>query len=130
MKSMPQMNRESKFFEALATSIASGETIKASAALAKCSDSQAYRICATTDFRSRVSEIRSEITSQAVGRLTQAATTAVATIVELLGPEHEPSVRLNASKAILLQLGPLTELGELRARLDRIESSHVRPCTS
>ena len=124
------MTNESKFSEALATSVASGETIKASAVLAKCSDSQAYRICATVEFRSRVSEIRSEVTSQAVGRLTQAATTAVATIVELLGPQNEPSVRLNASKAILLQLGPLSELGELRARIDRIECSHVRPCTS
>jgi hypothetical protein len=31
-------------------------------------------------------------------------------------------VRLNAAKAILLQLGPLTELGELRARIDALES--------
>ena len=124
------MTKESKFFEALATSIASGETIKASAVLAKCSESQAYRICATTDFRSRVAAIRSEITLQAVGILTEGATKAAATLVSLLGPKNEPSVRLNASKAILSQLGPLSELGELRARLDRIESSHVRPCTS
>ena len=124
------MNNSNKFFEALATSVASGETIRASAGIAKCSESQAYRICATTDFRNRVAAIRSEITNQAVGRLTQAATTAVATIVELLNPENEPSVRLNAAKAILSQLGPLSELGELRARLDRIEAGHVRPCTS
>ena len=120
------MTNESKFFEVLATSIASGETIKASSVLAKCSESQAYRICATTDFRNRVSEIRSEITSQAVGILTHGTTKASATLVSLLGPENEPSVRLNAAKAILLQLGPLSELGELRARLDRIEAGHVR----
>ena len=120
------MTNESKFFEVLATSIASGETIKASSVLAKWSESQAYRICATTDFRNRVSEIRSEITSQAVGILTHGTTKASATLVSLLGPENEPSVRLNAAKAILLQLGPLSELGELRARLDRIEAGHVR----
>ncbi len=82
------MTNESKFFEVLATSIASGETIKAASALAKCSESQAYRICATVEFRNRVAEIRSEITSQAVGILTHGATQAAATLASLLGPEN------------------------------------------
>lgn len=57
----------------------------------------------------------------AVGRLSSAASQAVDTLVQLLSPHNKPSVRLNAAKAILLQLGPLSELGELRARIDRLE---------
>jgi len=95
----------------------------------------------------RVAAIRSEITSSTVGILTQAATKAAQTLLELLGRENDPRkvevsidtskaqtllellgrendppVRLNAAKAVLLQLGPLTELGELRARIDALES--------
>ena len=120
------MINESKFFESLAMSVASGSTVKDAAKLASCSDSQAYRICSDAEFRSRVFAIRSELTAQAVGLITQAATKAAATLVELLNPKYEPSVRLNASKAILLQLSPLTELGELRARIDRIEAAQLK----
>ena len=116
------MTKESKYFEALAMSLASGLTIRAASGAASCSESQGYRICATTEFRLRVAEIRSEITSQAVGIITEGATKASTTLVELLGPANEPAVRLNAAKAILLQLGPLSELGELRLRIDRIEA--------
>jgi hypothetical protein len=62
------------------------------------------------------------VTSNTVGILTQAATKAAQTLLELLGKENEPPVRLNAAKAILVQLQPLTELGELRARIDALES--------
>ena len=120
------MNNQSKFFESLAMSVASGSTVRDAAKAASCSDSQAYRICSDDEFRSRVSAIRSELTAQAVGLLTQAATKAAATLVELLSEKYEPAVRLNASKAILLQLGPLTELGELRARIDKIEAVKLR----
>ena len=116
------MTNPSKYFESLAMSVASGSTIRAASGSASCSESQAYRICATTEFRLRVAEIRSEITSQAVGIITEGATKASTTLVELLGPANEPAVRLNAAKAILLQLGPLSELGELRLRIDRIEA--------
>ena len=120
------MTNPSKYFESLAMSVASGSTIRAASGSASCSESQAYRICATTEFRLRVAEIRSEITSQAVGIITEGATKAATVLVELLGPANEPSVRLNAAKAILLQLGPLSELGELRARIDRFEAGQLR----
>ena len=120
------MTNPSKYFESLAMAVASGSTIRAASGSASCSESQAYRICATTEFRLRVAKIRSEITSQAVGIITEGATKASATLVELLSQANEPSVRLNAAKAILLQLGPLSELGELRARIDRIEAGQLR----
>ncbi len=117
---------KSKFFEPLCASVASGHSIKESALLCGCSTQTAYNLSALDEFRSRVAAIRSEITAEAVGVITHAATLAARTLVELLGKENEPSVRMNAAKALLLQIGPITELGELRARIDRIEGSKLK----
>jgi len=113
---------KSKFFEPLAVSVAGGSSIKAGAVNVGCSLQSAYNISATAEFRQRVSEIRTELTTEAVGKLTSACTAAVDTLRELLGPENEPNIRLNASKAILASVGPMSESGELRARIDAIES--------
>ena len=112
-----------KFMELLAVAVAGGQTVKAAAESCSCSERQGYRISATPEFKSRVSAIRAEMTSQAVGSLSAAASEAVATIRELLASTNEPSVRLNAAKAILNALGPMSELGELRERLATLEQS-------
>ena len=65
------------------------------------------------------------MTAQAVGKLSSAAVAAVATLVEILS-SGEPRDRLAASKAILGALAPMAEFGELRARLDRLEKTHLR----
>jgi hypothetical protein len=62
------------------------------------------------------------MTNAAVGELSAAASEAVTTIRSLLNAENEAAVRLNAAKAILTQLGPLSELGELRQRLEALEA--------
>ena len=111
-----------KFMELLAVAVAGGQTVKAAAESCSCSERQGYRISATPEFKSRVSAIRAEMTSQAVGELSAAASEAVATIRELLASTNEPSVRLNAAKAILNALGPMSELGELRERLAALEA--------
>ncbi len=111
-----------KFLELLAVAVAGGATVKAAAESCGCSERHAYRISAQPEFRQRVSEIRAEMTSAAVGELSSAASEAVATLRELLTSANEPSVRLNAAKAILNALGPLSELSELRARLEALES--------
>ena len=107
--------------EALALAIASGSTIKEAAAVAGCSTRSAYRLSSSPKFRCRVASIRSEITGQAVGRLTHAATYAADTLLALLSEDFEPSIRLNAAKAILANIGPISELAELRSRLDALE---------
>ncbi len=110
-----------RFFALLAAGVACGKTIRSAAEEIDCSERQAYRISALPEFKSRVSELRSEITSEAVGKLTSAATQAADTMTELLSPTNEPSVRLNASKAILNALGPISDLGELRSRIEALE---------
>jgi len=125
-KSSYKMTKPSKFFEPLATAVASGHSVKAAATLCNCSSQCAYNLSCTSEFRSRVASIRSEITAQAVGLITSGATQAAATLVELLGKDNESRDRLNAAKAILASLGPISELAELRSRLDKLENSGLR----
>lgn len=120
------MTKKSKFFELLAVQVAAGQSIRQAAALVGCSESTAYNFSCSSDFRQRVAAIRSEVTTQAVGRLADSAALAVDTLRELLDASNEPSIRLNASKAILAALPSITEFGELRSRLDAIEGSHLK----
>lgn len=112
-------------FEAMALAVATGSSVKAAAQEAGCSARQGYRYSSQPEFRTRVSELRAEITSGAVGVLTTGASTAAATLVELLDVSQEPSIRLQACKAILATVAPITELGELRQRLDLIEKGQA-----
>lgn len=118
------MAKKSKFFEPLAVQVAGGQSIKSGADIVGCSIQTAYNLSSQPEFRARVNELRAEITSGAVGVLTTGASLAAATLVELLDVSQEPSIRLQASKAILAALGPLSELGELRQRLDAIEQTN------
>ena len=113
-------------FESLALLLASGSSIKAASQSVGVSVRQGYRIAASSKMRSRIGELRSQITNEAVGRLTQGATKAADTLIELLGEANEPSTRLNAAKAILAALQPISELGELRKRIDALESKQCQ----
>lgn len=113
---------KSKFFEPLALAVAGGQSVKAGAAVAGCNVQTAYNLSSKPDFKLRVAELRSEITSQAVGQLSAASSQAVGVLVELLGSEHEPKDRLAAAKSILSLLGPVSELAELRSRIDALET--------
>ena len=113
---------KSKYLESIAVLVAAGSSIKAASETAGCSLQTAYNISATPEFRQRVSEIRAQLTTEAVGRLTSAATQAVDTLMELLTAEHEPNIRLNAAKAILNTVAPFSEHCELRERIAKIES--------
>lgn len=114
---------KSKFFEPLATHVAAGHTIKTASKLVNCAEQTAYNVSADREFRQRVAEIRSEITYQACGRLADAASQAVDTLRELLDAANDPKDRLTAAKAILAALPGMTEFGELRARIDALEST-------
>ena len=111
-----------RFLELLAAHVAAGSTVRAAAESCNCSERQGYRISSTAEFKSRVAEIRSEMTSSAVGQLSAAVSAAVTTIRKLLGEDYEPTVRLNAAKSILNALGPMSELSELRQRIDALEA--------
>jgi len=119
------MLKKSKFLEPLAVSVAGGSSIRTSAVNVGCSEQTAYNISSSLEFRRRVSEIRAAMTTEAVGKLTASCTEAVDTLQELLNATNEASVRLNAAKAILNALGPLSEANELRQRLNNLEQNKL-----
>lgn len=103
------MVKKSKYAELLAVQVAGGSSIKDGAKTIGCSESVAYHLSIDPSFRNTVARLRSEATYAAVGRLSHAAVTAVDCLVSLLGPEDSRD-QLNAAKAILASLVPLTPL--------------------
>ena len=111
--------------QVLAAKVAAGESVVKAAESVGWSVSRAYRITSTPDFKRQVAEIRTRAVSAAVGSLTEAAKEAVDALRNALRSE-KPSDQITAAKAILTALGPITELGEIRARLDAIEGRQMR----
>lgn len=109
-------------WQSLAVHVAGGMTTKAAAATLGIAERTAYRWTTERAFRVYVSEIRSQIASEAVGRLTAAVSTVVDTLLELTGQEHEAKTRLDACKLIMGSVGPLSEHCELRQRLEALEA--------
>lgn len=114
--------KNSRFLPILAASVAAGSSIRDAAQAAGCSESNAYTISRTPEFKNQVAAIRNDAIAAAVGVLSQAASKAAQTLVDLLSSEHEAKDRLAAARLILANLGPIQELGELRERITKIES--------
>ena len=112
------MANDGKFFELLAAQRAAGKTIKDGAAAIGCSERQAYRIASSHDFKIRVSELRTAAIDSAVGEISAATVQAVRKLVELL---DDPQFAVQAAKAILVHVAPLTDLGEIRKRVSTLE---------
>lgn len=108
-------------FEPLAVAVAMGDTIKTAAEKAGIPLSTAYHTSCGEDFKARVAELRGEVTEQALGCMTDGLVSAVQTIIALLDESQEPKVRLDAAKALLVNVRPLTDTAEFRARLEKIE---------
>ena len=107
--------------EILAVHVAGGKTIRQAAGIVGISEATAYGFSSSDEFKQAVSRLRTEAVNAAVGSLSDSASEAVDTLRSLLEATNEPSVRLNAAKAILANLKPLSEANELRARIDAIE---------
>ena len=114
--------KNSRFLPVLAASVAAGSSIRDAAKAAGCSESNAYTISRSQEFKSQVATIRNDAIATAVGVLSNAASKAAQTLVDMLSEEHEAKDRLAAARLILANLGPIAELGELRERITQIES--------
>jgi HEAT repeat protein len=120
------MAKKSKL-DALAFEVASGSTIRAAAAKLGISESHAYTISSgDPEFKIRVNQIRSEAVAQAVGVLTAGSTTAAESLVRLLGSDDDKIVLAAASKLLGI-LPSMSELSELRQRIDNLETATIKP---
>ncbi len=121
------MSKTSRYFEPLSLAIAGGQRIRDAALSCGCSESTAYRVCRTVEFRSAVASHRTEATDAAVGGLSELALDAVAVLRSvMMDSGAKPADRLTAAKSALQLLAPLSELVELRSRLDALESNQLR----
>jgi hypothetical protein len=110
--------------ERLAVLLAAGQAIKSAAAEIKVGERTAHTWLEVPHFRARVSELRGRMLDSALGRLSDAATRAVDTLVALLD-EESGSLRLRASLGILDSLSRLRENVEFEARLVALENDHA-----
>ena len=103
----------------LSVLVASGMTIKDASGELGIPERTAYRHASLPEFRKCVGQLRTAALDASVGAITSASTRAVNKLVELL---DDPQFGLQAAKALLANVSPLSELGELRSRLDALES--------
>jgi hypothetical protein len=112
---------KSKYMQVLAAAVATGTAVKNAAAIAGCTESTAYSLSCTPEFKTLVNKLKSQAVEAAVGVLTSNASAASNALVRLLDSDDEKVV-LAASSKLLSQLGPLQELSELRSRIDALET--------
>jgi len=113
--------KKSKYLQILATSVASGLSVRDASRIAGCTESTAYSISCLDEFRDEVRRLKTEAVERAVSILSHNATKASQALVKLLDSADEKIV-LAASSKLLDRVGPMQELHELRARIDAIES--------
>lgn len=120
---------ESQFFELMAADVAIGMRVKDAAERAGCSADYGWKLARGDAFRRRVAELRTEITTQAVGRMSELTAEAVEVVAEgLLDIDRDAQwiatyskVRLPAAKQLLASLIQLAQFSDLQQRIDDLE---------
>lgn len=112
--------KKSKYLQILTTSVASGLSVKDASKVAGCTESTAYSLSCSDEFKREVNRLRSEAVERAVSVLSCNATKASEALAKLLDSQDEKIV-LAASSKLLTIIGPLQELTELRQRLEALE---------
>lgn len=116
------MNTDDEKFGLLAAAVAGGRSIKDASTELSVPRSTSYRWSASPTFRTKVAELRAEMLSQAVGRISSAAVQAIEVLTELMNDrEQKAGDRIAACKSLLSSLTSLSQVGELRERLEKIE---------
>ncbi len=112
--------------EAVAISVAAGMTLAAASRKAGVGERTVKTWSGTCPaFRRRVMELRSEMTTQALGRLVDGMTSAADTLGYLARNARSETVRLGAARAVLELATKLRESIELEERIARLETEGV-----
>jgi hypothetical protein len=115
------INKHKDNVESLATALAAGGSVAAWAEAHGVPCRTAYRWAAEAGVRARVRGLRQGLVTDAVGKLADAATTAVDTLRGLLAERQPASVRLGAARAILSALVEVQAHAELADRVTHLE---------
>jgi len=107
--------------ESLAQALAAGESAATWAEAHAVPRRTAYRWAAAADVQARVRGLRQGLVTDAVGKLAEAATTAVETLRGLLAEGQPATVRLGAARAILTALIDVQAHAELADRVAHLE---------
>ena len=106
--------------ERLLQALARGVSVKAAAGEAGVSERTAYRRLANPGFQKRLTALRDELITSALGELVGCAASAVHTLEQLLA-EPDARVRLGAVRLVLEQVLKLREALTLEQRLQALE---------
>jgi hypothetical protein len=110
--------------ELLALALAQGQTVRDAAVTAGVSERTATRRWADADFRRRVSALRDDMVSRAVGTLADSMTEAAIRLRELLRSPND-TVCLGAAKALLELPFKLRESFETQERLYELQQQLI-----
>lgn len=105
---------------ALVASLATGATVQAAAKAAGVGARTVHRRLDDPAFRQRVAHARDELVAQAVGRLSEATSSAVTALLDLLDSEMD-FARLGAARAILELAAKYREAADLTERIRALE---------
>lgn len=119
---MPRRVQQKGEFE-LVNALAAGSSVAEAAERAGVSAKTAYRRLREPEFKAKITVARDALFADAVGKLADAASAAIATLVDLLG-SSSPTARLGAARAILEHGPKLRDQVELEARITVLEETH------
>ena len=115
------MNINKDKVESLAKALAVGDSVAAWAEAHDVPRRTAYRWAAEAGLKARVRGLRQGLVTDAVGKLADAATTAVETLRGLLAASQPATVRLGAARAILTALIDVQTHADLSDRVAHLE---------
>lgn len=108
--------------DAFALAMASGAGIKAAAGVVGMPARTCYTWAREDEVRARVAEIRADLTTQAIGKLTATAAEAAEILATIMRDENTPAqTRVTAARAILSDLLALESHAELKAKIEALE---------
>jgi transposase-like protein len=107
--------------EAVALAMASGLSLQDTARQAGVGETTVKRWLRGPALVQRIRELRRELTDRAAGRLADAMTTAVNTLVDLCVNGETETTRLKAADSLLTHGPQLNGLAELEARLAELD---------
>jgi hypothetical protein len=102
--------------------LASGMNVRNCAAEVDAGERTLFEWLLLDEFKKQVAAYQSRLVDEALGKLADAATRAVATLVECLGSHESDSVRCRAALGILDQVIRIREATDVERRLTELES--------